>query len=48
MWIKKFLNVKFINFEKVDKPEGGGQTIRIRLFCFLALFDTCFAILIHI
>ena len=21
---KKFLNVKSINFEKVDKPEGGG------------------------
>ena len=23
MWIKKFLNVNIINFEKVDKPEGG-------------------------
>ena len=25
MWIKKFLNVNIINFENVDKPEGGGQ-----------------------
>ena len=25
MWIKKFLNVNIINFEKVDKPEGGGS-----------------------
>ena len=34
MWIKKFLNVNIINFEKVDKPEGwGGQTMWIRLFC---------------
>ena len=24
MWIKKFLNVNIINFENVDKPEGGG------------------------
>ena len=24
MWIKKILNVNIINFEKVDKPEGGG------------------------
>ena len=23
MWIKKFLNVNIINFENVDKPEGG-------------------------
>ena len=25
MWIKKFLNVNIINFENVDKPEGGGS-----------------------
>ena len=25
MWIKKFLNVNIINFEKVDKPKGGGS-----------------------
>ena len=24
MWIKKLLNVNIINFEIVDKPEGGG------------------------
>ena len=24
MWLKKILNVNIINFEKVDKPEGGG------------------------
>ena len=24
MWIKKFLNVNIIFFEKVDEPEGGG------------------------
>ena len=24
MWIKKFLNLNIINFENVDKPEGGG------------------------
>ena len=24
MWIKKFLIVNIINFENVDKPEGGG------------------------
>ena len=24
-WIKKFLNVNIINFENVDKPEGGGS-----------------------
>ena len=24
-WIKKFLNVNIINFEKVDKPKGGGS-----------------------
>ena len=24
MWIKKILNVNIINFEKVDKPKGGG------------------------
>ena len=24
MWIKKFLNVNIINFEKVDKPKGLG------------------------
>ena len=23
-WIKKILNVNIINFEKVDKPKGGG------------------------
>ena len=23
MWIRKFLNVNIINFENVDKPEGG-------------------------
>ena len=26
MWIKKFLNVNIINFEKVDKPEGSIPT----------------------
>ena len=25
MWIKKFLNVNIVNFENVDKPEGGGS-----------------------
>ena len=25
MWIKKFLNVNIIYFEKVDKPRGGGS-----------------------
>ena len=25
MWIKKFLNVNIINFEKVDKPKVGGS-----------------------
>ena len=24
MWIKKIRNVNIINFENVDKPEGGG------------------------
>ena len=33
MWIKKILNVNIINFENVDKPEGGGRTMWIRLFC---------------
>ena len=23
--LKKFINVNIINFEKVDKPEGGGE-----------------------
>ena len=33
MWIKKFLNVNIINFENVDKPEGGrGRTMWIRLY----------------
>ena len=30
---KKFLNVNIIYFENVDKPEGGGRTMWIRLFC---------------
>ena len=48
MWIKKFLNVNIINFENVDKPEGGGRTMWIRLFCeILALFNAFLAILIH-
>ena len=25
MWIKKILNVNIINFQKVDKPRGGGS-----------------------
>ena len=33
MWIKKFLNVDIINFEKVDKTERGGWSKWIRLFC---------------
>ena len=49
MWIKKFLNVNIINFENVAKPEGGGRTMCIRLFCLiLALFNAFLAILIHI
>jgi hypothetical protein len=33
MWINKFLNVNIINFENVDKPEGGeGRTMWISLF----------------
>ena len=33
MWVKKILNVNINNFENVDKPEGGGRTMWIRLFC---------------
>jgi hypothetical protein len=32
MWIRKFLNVNIINFENVDKPEGGGWTMGKRFF----------------
>ena len=35
----QILFVYIINFEKVDKPEGGCRTMWIRLFCkILALF----------
>ena len=30
---KKFLNVNIINFEKVDKPEGGGSDNVDKVFC---------------
>ena len=33
MWIKKFLNVNIINFEKVDKPKGGGSDNVDKVFC---------------
>ena len=46
---KKFLNVNIINFENVDKPEGGGSDNVDKVFCdILALFDAFLAILIHI
>ena len=49
MWIKKILNVNIINFEKVDKPEGGGSDNANKVFCkMVALFNAFFAILIHI
>ena len=33
MWIKKFFNVNIINFEKVDKPKGGGSDNVDKVFC---------------
>ena len=41
MWIKKFLNVNIINFENVDKPEGGGSDNVDKVI--LLNFNTCIA-----
>ena len=35
MWIKKFLNLNIINFENVDKPEGGGSDNVDKVFCYV-------------
>ena len=40
-WIKKNLNVNFINFNKMDKPKGGGSE-KVEM---LALLDVVLAIL---
>ena len=47
MWIRKFLNVNIINFEKVDKPEGGGGSDIVDKGILLNV-GTFLAILIHI
>ena len=36
MWIKDFLNVNIINFEKVDKPSGS-QKVDLVIDAFLAI-----------
>ena len=52
MWIKKFLNVNTINFEKVDKPRGGGadnvEKVILLTFgifgCIFGHFHTCLVV----
>ena len=46
MWIKKILYVNFFNFEKFDKPEGGGgsdnvdKAILLNFDAFFGQFNT--------